>query len=65
MKDYLKRYAELVSAAFAAGAAQYVVDHGLDLSSAGLQGLGVAGAMAVYGLIVKRIGDRNKPTVSK
>ena len=63
MKDYLKRQAELVGVTFVAGATSYVVDHGLDLSQAGLRGAVAAGVVAVYGVLVKRLGDRERPTV--
>ena len=63
MKDYLKRQGELASAGFLAGAGSYVAQNGLDLSAAGLRGLLVAGALAAYGLLVKRLGDKERPTV--
>jgi hypothetical protein len=64
MKDYLKRQAELVGAGFVAGAGTYVVQNGLDLTSAGLRGLLVAGALAAYGVLVKSLGDKDRPTVA-
>lgn len=64
MKAYLKRQAELAGAGFVAGASSYVLQNGLDLSSAGLRGLLVAGAMAAYGVLVKSLGDKDRPTVS-
>lgn len=63
MKDYLKRQGELASAGFLAGAGSYVAQNGLDLSAAGLRGLLVAGALAAYGLLVKQLGDKERPTV--
>lgn len=63
MKDYLKRLAELVTAGFAAGAGSYVAEHGVELSQAGLRGVLVAGALAAYGLIMKPVGDQERPTV--
>ena len=64
MKAYLKRLAELAVAGFGAGVTSYVVQTGVDLSSAGLRGLLVAGALAAYGLVVKRLGDDiDRPTV--
>jgi hypothetical protein len=63
MKDYLKRQAELVGAGFVAGVGTYVVQNGLDLSAAGLRGLLVAGGLAAYGVLVKRLGDKDRPTV--
>ena len=64
MKAYLKRQAELAGAGCVAGASSYVLQNGLDLSSAGLRGLLVAGAMAAYGVLVKSLGDKDRPTVS-
>lgn len=63
MKDYLVRQAELVVAGGLAGGASYVAQHGLDLSAAGLRALLVAVGMAAYGVLVKRLGDRERPTV--
>lgn len=64
MKQYLSRLAELAAAGFLAGAASYVAQNGLELSQAGLRGLLVAGATAVYGVLVKRLGeDKDRPTV--
>lgn len=63
MKDYLKRLAELAAVGFGAGAAEYVAVNGLDWSRAGLQGLVVAGVVAAYGVIVRSLGDKDRPTV--
>ena len=63
MKSYLKRLGELAGAGFLAGAGEYVARNGFELSQAGLRGLGVAGALAAYGVIVKQLGDRQRPTV--
>lgn len=63
MKAYLKRLAELAAAGFVAGAGSYVVQNGVELSSASLRGLIVAGALAAYGLVVKKLGEDNRPTV--
>lgn len=63
MRDYLKRQAELVGAGFVAGVGSYVVQNGLDLSAAGLRGLLVAGALAAYGVVVKKLGEKDRPTV--
>lgn len=65
MKDYLKRQAELVAAGFLAGAGTYVAQNGLDLSQAGLRGLLTAGALAAYGVLVKKVGDSDRPTATK
>jgi hypothetical protein len=64
LKVYLKRQAELAAAGFVAGVGTYVAQNGLDLSQAGLRGLLVAGAMAAYGVLVKHLGDKDRPTVS-
>lgn len=63
MKDYVKRLAELAGAGFVAGAGEHVVRHGFELSQAGVKGLVVAGLLAAYGLVVKRLGDKDRPTV--
>lgn len=62
--DYLKRLAELALAGALAGGGTYVAEHGFELSGAGLRGLAVAAGMAAYGVIVKRLGDRSRPTVN-
>lgn len=63
MKDYLKRQAELVAAGFVAGAGAHVAEHGLELSEASVRGLITAGLLAAYGVVVKKLGDNNRPTV--
>lgn len=63
MKDYLKRLAELAGAGFVAGAGEHVVRHGFELSQAGVKGLVVAGLLAAYGVVVKKLGDKDRPTV--
>lgn len=63
MKLYLKRLAELAVAGGLAGGASYVAQNGFDLSAAGLRGLIVAAGMAAYGVVVKKLGDRERPTV--
>lgn len=64
LADYLKRLAELAGAGFLAGAVAYVGQNGLDYSEAGLQGLGTAGALAAYGVVMKSVGsNKDRPTV--
>jgi hypothetical protein len=63
MKDYLKRLAELAGAGFVAGASAHVVQNGFELSEAGVKGLLVAGLLAAYGLVVRKAGEANRPTV--
>lgn len=63
MLDYVKRLAELAGSGFVAGAASYVAEHGVELSQASLRGLAVAGVLAAYGLVVRRLGEDNRPTV--
>lgn len=64
MRAYLSRLAELAATGFLAGAASYVSEHGLDFTEAGLRGLLVAGALSVYGLLVKQFGaDKDRPTI--
>lgn len=63
MKAYVKRLVELAGAGALAGAGSYVAQNGLDLSGAGLRALLVAAGMAGYGVLVKRLGDKDRPTV--
>lgn len=63
MKEYLKRQAELAAAGALAGAASYVAQNGLELSGMGLRALLVAAGMSAYGVLVKRLGDKDRPTV--
>lgn len=63
MRDYLKRLAELAGAGALAGVGSYVAQNGLDLTAAGVRGLLVAAGMAAYGVVVKQLGDRARPTV--
>lgn len=65
MKSYVKRLVELASAGFVAGASTYVVQNGFEFSQAGFRGLLVAGALAAYGLVVKSVGDVDRPSVVK
>lgn len=61
---YVKRLAELALVAGGAAVADEVARNGLDLSAAGLKGLGVAAAATLYGLLVKGLGgDKESPTV--
>lgn len=62
---YLKQLAELAGAGFVAGVGSYVAQNGVDLSSAGLRGLIVAGALAAYGVLVKNVGDKESPLAAK
>lgn len=63
--SYLKRLAELAVAGFITGAGQYVATSGVHLDSASLRGLGVAALMTAYGLVVKKLGDDQRPTAVK
>lgn len=65
MKQYVKRLAELAGAGFVAGAAQYVATSGFHLDGASLRGLGVAAVLAAYGVVVKKLGDDQRPTAVK
>ena len=62
MSDYIKRLVELAGAGFLAGAGAHLAQNGLDYSAAGLKGLAVAGLIAAYGILVKRLGDKNSPS---
>lgn len=63
MKDYFKRLVELAAAGFVAGAGTYVAQNGFELSEAGVRGVLTASALAAYGLVVKKLGDKDRPTV--
>lgn len=63
MKSYLYRLGELTLVVFFGGAGEYVVAHGFEPTRAGIQGVVVAGLVAVYGVAVKRLGDKDRPTV--
>jgi hypothetical protein len=65
MKAYVKRLAELAGAGFVAGAAQYVSTSGFHLDGASLRGLGVAAVLTGYGLVVKKLGDDQRPAAVK
>lgn len=58
---YLKRLLELSFAAFIAGAAPVFLDQGL--TKAGIAGAATAGGMAVYGLLAKGLGEKDRPTI--
>lgn len=57
---YLKRLLELMLAAFIAGAAPVIQEQGL--SRASVTGAVTAGAVALYGLLVKGLGDKDRPS---
>lgn len=64
MGTYLKRLAERVVVAFVAGASAVLLagDGGLDK---GLLGAAIAGGVhAAYGVLVKRVGDKDRPDVA-
>lgn len=63
--QYLKRLAELAGAGGLAGASSYVVQNGFELSGLGLRAVLTAAALAAYGVVVKKLGDDQRPTVSK
>lgn len=63
MKEYVKRLVELAVAGFVAGAGEHIVREGVELSAASLQGLVVAAGLAAYGVIVRKLGEDNRPTV--
>lgn len=60
---FVKRLAEECAYTFA-GTFAAVAATG-DLGTAGLVAAAVAGGRAVFGLIAKRVGDRDKPTLVK
>lgn len=63
MKQYAKRLAELVGVTFLGAAVPVLVTGGLD--KAALSGAAAAGLAAVYGLLAKRVGDKERPTITK
>jgi hypothetical protein len=58
--QYLKRLAELAGVAFLAAAVPVFAENGL--SKAGVAGAATAGLAAVYGLLVKGLGDTDRPS---
>lgn len=56
------RLSELAVAGGLAGGASYVAQNGFEFTQAGLRALLVAAGMAAYGVLVKRLGDRQRPT---
>ena len=63
MKVYVKRLAEAVVVSFVGGVTAYVQANGFELSKAAVSGAVVAGAVAVYSLVVKNVGEKDRPTV--
>lgn len=61
MKGYLARLAELVGVTFLGAALPVLLQGGVD--KAALAGAFSAGVGAVYGLLTKGVGVRNRPTV--
>lgn len=59
--QYLKRLVELMAAGFLTAALPVFLDQGL--TKAGTVGAASAGVMAVYGLLVKGLGEKDRPTV--
>lgn len=59
---YAKRLAELALVAFLGAAVPVLVDKGLD--KAALAGALSAGLAAVYGVLAKPVGDKQRPTVN-
>lgn len=59
--DYLKRLFELVVVTFIGAAIPHLVSGGFD--KAGLYAAGSAGLAAVYALVVKKVGDPDRPTI--
>lgn len=61
MTVYLKRLAEFVAVGFLAGAVPTWLQNP-QLDRAALHGAIAAGVAALYGAVVKRVGDSNRPT---
>lgn len=61
MKQYLIRLAELVGVTFLSAAAPVLLSKGFD--KAAIAGAVSAGIAAVYGVLVKRVGPVDRPTV--
>lgn len=57
---YLRRLLELVVVTFVASALPVLASEGL--SKASLAGAATAGTVAVYGLLAKWVGDKDRPT---
>lgn len=61
MGTYLKRMTEMVVMTFVGGASASLMASGR-LDKAAFAGAVSAGVAAVYGLIVKRVGEKDRPT---
>lgn len=59
--QYVKRLAELAVVAFLGAAVPVLADKGLD--KAAVAGALSAGVAAVYGVLAKAVGDKERPTV--
>lgn len=62
MKMYLRRVAELVFLSFLGGAAPALLQSP-QLDRAALHGAVAAGVMAVYAVLAKAVGEKDRPTV--
>ena len=62
MLVYLRRLAEFALVAFAAGAVPTWLQNP-SLDRAVLHGAIAAGVAALYGAVMKRVGDKDRPTV--
>lgn len=61
MRQYLVRLAELVGVTFVGAALPVLLEGGLD--KAAISGAISAGLAAVYGLLAKSRGDKDRPTI--
>lgn len=65
MSVFLKRLGERVLVAFLGGAMAVMVENGFELDKAALGAAVAAGVHAVYGLLVKGVGDSDRPDAAK
>lgn len=65
MSVFLKRLGERVLIAFLGGALAVITENGFELDKAAIGAAVAAGVHAVYGVLVKGIGDSDRPDAAK
>lgn len=65
MKQFVKRTAEAAIAGGVIASGSYVTQNGFEPSEASVIGLLSAAGWAVYGIVVRNLGEVNRPTAVK
>ena len=65
VKQFAKRTAEAAVAGGVIASGSYVTQNGFELSEASVIGLLSAAGWAVYGVLVRKLGELNRPTIVK